>query len=528
MNKQLPERPNLEHLREQAKDLLSAFRKGDPDAIARMMILPSFATRPDEVGTLPLALHDAQSVVAREYGFPTWPKLVNHVEQVQARFGITAEVADRFIELALSDRIEKLRQWVDLHPGLPRFDLVCSLVSGETALVQKWLAGGASVGAKLPPNDWTPLEYVCYSKMNKAFAERSDGLLESARLLLDAGADPNAYHLYEGAAKLSVLYGASGESFHLGIVRLLLQRGAHPNDGESVYHAAQHDQPEIMEELLAHGADISGTDPEWNNTPLFFLAGYRESDSGAEKGVAGMRWLLEHGADPNIPSGECKETPLHAVCRTGMGHGVVEMLLRHGADPLLARSDGRTAYALARLTGNRRAVEALRQAGSLAQLSETDEFLAACAEGNSALAREMQDRHPGLMDGLGKFELSLLAKLAELGIVDGVRTMLEVGFDVATRGESGATALHFASFCGWHRVVALLLDHAAPLDVLDSEYQATPLGWALHGLSYNRNPGGDYLAVVAGLLAAGASKAEVVESELPEDLQEPILALVRG
>jgi hypothetical protein len=67
-----PERPSLENLRNQAKTLQRRHRDGEPEALARVAsVLPAPA--------LPLALHDAQFVLARQYGFPSWPKLVERV-----------------------------------------------------------------------------------------------------------------------------------------------------------------------------------------------------------------------------------------------------------------------------------------------------------------------------------------------------------------------------------------------------------------------------------------------------------------
>jgi hypothetical protein len=64
---------NLEQQRKRAKDLLRAYRLGEPDAIRRMR-----AMHPRAAGAIQLA--DAQLVVAREAGFPSWPKLVHAVE----------------------------------------------------------------------------------------------------------------------------------------------------------------------------------------------------------------------------------------------------------------------------------------------------------------------------------------------------------------------------------------------------------------------------------------------------------------
>jgi Lon protease-like protein len=85
MQKKLPERPSLEHLKSQAKDLLAAFRRKDASAAQRFHdALPAARARClDEIATQELALHDAQSVIAREYGFESWSSLREHVESAQ-------------------------------------------------------------------------------------------------------------------------------------------------------------------------------------------------------------------------------------------------------------------------------------------------------------------------------------------------------------------------------------------------------------------------------------------------------------
>jgi len=90
MSRQLPTRPNLDHLREQAKDLLSKYRKGDPAAYADFSAgLPAAAGKSvAELAALELSLSDAQSAIARLYGFDSWPRLSRHVEALRAIEGV--------------------------------------------------------------------------------------------------------------------------------------------------------------------------------------------------------------------------------------------------------------------------------------------------------------------------------------------------------------------------------------------------------------------------------------------------------
>ena len=81
MPRQLPDHPNLEQLKKQAKSLLHAAQARDTAALRRFAALPAFSsTSIERIDVRDLALHDAQSVVAREHGFPSWTALRDEVE----------------------------------------------------------------------------------------------------------------------------------------------------------------------------------------------------------------------------------------------------------------------------------------------------------------------------------------------------------------------------------------------------------------------------------------------------------------
>jgi hypothetical protein len=72
----LPNRPSLVQLRKQAKELLQQSRNGDPSAIDRLRKYKPNVSDP--------ILADAQFVLAREHGFESWPKLVQHIHAVHS------------------------------------------------------------------------------------------------------------------------------------------------------------------------------------------------------------------------------------------------------------------------------------------------------------------------------------------------------------------------------------------------------------------------------------------------------------
>lgn len=89
MAKTLPTRPNLDHLRGQAKSLLDALKRKDA-AAARTFITHLPAARgmtPARVRAAGFRLADAQSVIARSNGFDSWPALARHVEALRALEG---------------------------------------------------------------------------------------------------------------------------------------------------------------------------------------------------------------------------------------------------------------------------------------------------------------------------------------------------------------------------------------------------------------------------------------------------------
>ncbi|MEO5958026.1 MAG: TIGR03067 domain-containing protein [Opitutaceae bacterium] len=89
MAKHLPARPNLDHLRRQAKALLTALASREPAAISTILKhLPAAkGVKPADVLAMRLRLADAQSALARQNGFAGWPHLARHVEQLRALEG---------------------------------------------------------------------------------------------------------------------------------------------------------------------------------------------------------------------------------------------------------------------------------------------------------------------------------------------------------------------------------------------------------------------------------------------------------
>jgi uncharacterized protein (TIGR03067 family) len=89
MEKKLPARPNLDHLRRQAKSLLAALETRESKAISTILNhLPAAkGMTAAQVLEARFRLADAQSAIARQSGFASWPHLARHVEQLRSLEG---------------------------------------------------------------------------------------------------------------------------------------------------------------------------------------------------------------------------------------------------------------------------------------------------------------------------------------------------------------------------------------------------------------------------------------------------------
>jgi ankyrin repeat protein len=192
--------------------------------------------------------------------------------------------------------------------------------------------------ALLLENGANPNAASCRYLKNPLVCAARAGSIESVRLLLQFGADPEERHaLLEGAG-------------HPDIIALLLEHGANPNwsragccDNALVW-AAKARSGESLRVMFAHGGDASRTDDHGGNVLHYALVDTNE-DCCQE--------LLAHGADPLVRGGIWDETPMHAVARSvHPGHRervkIPDLLLGAGASLLAEDRNGLTPGQLAR------------------------------------------------------------------------------------------------------------------------------------------------------------------------------------
>lgn len=324
----LPGNANLEQLKNGAKSFARAVRAGDGGAAQVVREFhPRFADAEPGSAELEAFTHaDALLVVARSFDFESWPKLKSFLESTRelarsphhAPPGATPE--DEFLRLAClnygddePERVDAARRLLVRRPELGRATIHTAAAAGDVEATRALLARDrALAGARGGPFEWEPLLYLAYSRVGDAPPDRS--ALETARLLLDHGADPNAGYLWEGLCPpFTALTGAlgGGESMQppmtrgLALARLLLERGADPNDGQALYNRAADPSEEWLELLLEFGAGVGEGRGPWYRrfgdrleSPGQLLENLMMAAAGLGF-AARVRRLLELGVDPD-------------------------------------------------------------------------------------------------------------------------------------------------------------------------------------------------------------------------------------
>ena len=492
MTKQLPPRPNLDQLKHQAKELQRSAQ---------------------------IPLHEAQTRIAREYGFKSWNALHDHVEAVTLEFD--AALAE-FLEAATDGRRDRAERMLTLYPKIATANLHTALVLGDANAVDARLERDPSLATKPGgQRGWEPIHYVCYTSMAHDSPERSAGLAAIARRLIALGADPNTrFPWLHHNVRRPVLWGASRHAQSVPLVAALLDAGADPNDGVTLPLAASADDVPVLEVLRAHGANVDQAWATDGATSLYAILNWSRTPEG-------VVWLLEHGADPNAVFAENGETPLHVVARA-WDVPLAEAMVARGADIERKRADGRTPYAVAELNGNRAVADWLRAHGASPDLPEVDRLVAACSRGDRAAAEALLAKNPGLRNEITDDHYIALHQAAERDDVRALEAMLACGFN-PNRPDAGIgkTALHSAAMEGWPDAVRVLLAHGASVHVRDREFKGQPLIWAAEGSRQGRE-GRDFAAVGKLLLDAGSPVEWETGDEPAEGILEIVAAWRRG
>jgi ankyrin repeat protein len=305
----LPERPSLEQLRKQAKDLLRDARAGDASALARIT-----ETGRSTTGAR-ITLADAQCAIAREYGFSSWPKLVRHVEAVTGGAFVLRPLI-RPVELS-SGRNWKLADGTDV-PADDVFAMFVAAREGDIATVKRLVTRAPSF-ATVEYNYTPPIH----------FAVR-EGHRDIAEFLLNHGADP-AYRSYPFQESLLTFAEDRGHGELAELLRgRLSRRFAIASGTQAIIAAAGRGDVAGVEAELARDLNLARTGNETGDTALHHAA-----KNGHLRVV---RTLLDAGANADAVRGDGYR-PVHCALmpnwffqvRLGPRVEIAELLLSHGA-----------------------------------------------------------------------------------------------------------------------------------------------------------------------------------------------------
>ncbi|MGO9258697.1 MAG: ankyrin repeat domain-containing protein [Bryobacteraceae bacterium] len=453
MTQSPPANPSLENLKKQAKTVQKAWRAGGAEAIARIRAAhPQYAgLSDDQIRAIQPRLTDCQLVLAREAGFDSWPQLKAAVQAANR------ELPDEFVEMACLCYDDphydhrsfhaRAHEMLRAQPWLSEVNIWCAAAAGNTGAVRTFLDGEPELAGRPGPHGWEPLICACYSRVKPV--DPAHSTFEAAKLLLDRGADPNAYtikgnadeRLAQTPRRFTALTGMFGDgSTGLAnqpphprwreLAELLLARGANPADQE----ALSINQGACLEMLLRHGL---------------------KPDAMGRGGITLMGRALSQAAR--------------------QGHaGQVRLLLAHHA-----RTDeklrGKLPWEHAMERGNPAVARLLEEAGApVAELNDVERFVAACMAGDERGARAMLERDPELR---ARADQHMVSRAVSTKRPAAVKLVLDLGFD-PNHIEDNAAIHHAGTLVENEEILRILLAHGASLTLRDPWYDSTAIGWA--------------------------------------------------
>jgi ankyrin repeat protein len=278
------EHSDLDQLKRQAKELLDAYRSSSPDAIAEVEAYHRIATPED------FALHDAQFVLARSYGFESWPTLKAAVDGVTAgRLHEAVERGDLDTARQLLDRRPEI---IDLGRGETRA-LHMAVLRRDLAMTSLLLERGANPDGGIWPNRDATSPYVL--ARDRGYDEITAALDAERRRRGARGPG----HATEVTRLLTRAWQSGSESAVVAAFEAHPELAdMRPPDGLTMLHrAAGAGALVVMQWLIDHGADVhSKTEQGW--TPLDYAATGRGGDwlFDTEKFTRVAALLLQHGA----------------------------------------------------------------------------------------------------------------------------------------------------------------------------------------------------------------------------------------
>lgn len=497
--RELPARPNLEHLKKQARDLLRD-RSTSTEAAQRFAVAGIVTGDPK--------LADALHVIAREYGFDNWPALKLHVEAASED---PLEALTRAIK---ANKAELVRDVLRRHPSLKKridepspnlsFDMTALLTAvyqQNREMVEALVEAGADVNARsrwwagsFGVLDMADPELAKYLIARGATVDIHSasrlGMVDQVRSMLEA--DPQLVHARGGDGQLPLHFASTVQ-----IAALLLEKGA---DMEA---------KDIDHESTAVQYMVS-TKPYRHEVAKYLISRGAKADILAASAVGDLA-LVERilNDDPDTVRTTVnerhfpKQNPRSGGSIYFFGFGITKL-----------------PHMIAHEFGHKAVFELLMQRSApwlrLVQAAEI---------GDEEMARKIVEQHPTVVARLSPNAARRIVGAAVRNNTRAVNLLLEFGWPSNATLENQQTALHYAAWHGNLAMVRVLLSRNAPVNVFENQYGGSPLAWALHrSLNSWEREKGDYAAVAETLLAAGAG---IPKPERPLDASEEVLEVIR-
>ncbi len=471
---------SLDNLKKEAKRWLKELRAGYEAARARL--LAAWREAPAEPN-----LRDMQYALAREFGLEGWNALRAAVAAKPA------PLAERFLEYACPDHHVRGRnahriathaamRLLDQHPEVARHDIYTAVACGELEHIRKILrkrpelakarnaargrdrsGGGGSMDflENFGTKAWDPLLFLSFTRL--AHPPTNDNAVAIARLLLDHGADPNAFFM-AGNSSYTPLTGVVGEGEEDRpahprrdeLARLLLEHGADLYDGQVNYNIHFHGKvlwflELIYEFALKRGRKADWDDPEWqmlNAGNYGSGARWYLSTAIANNDLRLAEWCLQHGATPNAAPAVDKRFAQTSLYEQAVREGKPEMA------ELLAR------YAAVRV-----AVE----------FGPEDAFVDACLRLDRAAVERMLAEHPEYLQSTKAIFAAARADRADV-----TEFLLDLGTPIEVEDEKKQRPLHVAAASSALRVAELLIARGAEIDPYELQWSNTPIDFAVY------------------------------------------------
>lgn len=391
------------------------------------------------------------------------------------------------------------KRLLELDPSLPEANVYAACAALDPVALETHFAAHLAAQPKLAKKKggakkWPPILYAAWSSF---LPQRQEDGVQVLQLLLERGADPkSSWKNKQYRCKESALYGCVDANC-AAAARVLLEAGADPNDGESLYHACEKENLLMLETLGDY--DLNERDISYC---IKHAMDYRWH--------AGIMWFLSQGADPNAVHPAARETSLHWAIKRNCSRETIHELLVRGADPNCRTKRGKSAYLgikgytcvdFAQRLGRQDVVELLRShGGKSSDHSLVDEFVIACASADRGRAEEILRQDSGVRDRVDPDDQRLVTHVAQMKNWEGVKLMVEHGWSPeAEGGWMEASPLSWAICFGEPLMVDFLLQHGASPTKDVGGFCRTPL----HTSMYCHWGDGDHVGALRRLLQEG-------------------------